>query len=137
MDVWKPGMEDEATPDLDDVPWSDDADGEPAEDEDAQYIPDHDPADWVDPHWLELRYRGAGEDRGSGQGDQSGGGGGEHHGSGDDRATGWADDIDEQVSGHASRLLHLQNIHRIAKTDIRGTIGDQLCQGGKRHREEV
>ena len=130
-------MDDEATPDPDGVPFLPDAYDVPAEEEDEEEILDHGPDDWFDPHWAEHCGSGVGEDRGSGQGDQSGGGGGEHHGSGDDRATGWADDIDEQVSGHASRLLHLQNIHRIAKTDIRGTIGDQLCQGGKRHREEV
>ena len=59
------------------------ADDEPADVEWAQYIADIDPADWVDPHWVEHRGCGAGEDRGSGQADQSGGGDGEHRGSGD------------------------------------------------------
>ena len=121
-------MDDEATPDPDGVPYLPNADDGPAEDEDAQDIVDIDPADWVDPHWVERHGSGAGEDSGSGQGDQSGGGGGEHRGSGDAPATGWADGIDDQVCGHASRLRHLYNIQTIAKADIRGAIGKQLSQ---------
>ena len=71
---------------------------------------------------------GAGEDRGSGQGEPSGGGGGEHHGSGDASGTGCDDEIDDKISGHAARLRHLHQIQTIAKTDIRGPIGEQLSQ---------
>ena len=99
-----------------------------AEDEDAQDVPDIDPDDWVDPHWLAHRDSGAGEDRGSGEGDQSGGTGGEHRGSGDALATAWADAICDQVSGHASRLCHLHNTQTLAKTGIRGPISEQLSQ---------
>ena len=78
MDEWRPGMDDEATPDPDGVPYLLEADEEAAEDEDEEDILDIDPADWHDPRWLEHRANVAGENRGSGQGDQSGGGGGEH-----------------------------------------------------------
>ena len=53
MDEWKPGMDDEATPDPDCVPYLPNADDEPAEDEDAQDIADIDPVEWFDPHWAE------------------------------------------------------------------------------------
>ena len=125
LDEWKPGMDDEATPDPDPLPY--DADDVPAEEEDEE-IPDHDERDWIDPHWEERRGGGVGEDRGSGQGDQSGGSGGEHRGGGDATETGWTDDIDDQVCGHASRFRHLHEIQTIAKTDIRGPIGEQLRQ---------
>ena len=128
MDEWKPGMDDEATSDKDGVPHLPDADDGSTEDDDDQDIADIDPEDWVDPHWAEHHGSGAGEDRGSGQGDQSGGGGGEHRGSGGAPATGWTDDIDDQVFVHASHLRHLQNIQAIAKTDIRWPIGEQLSQ---------
>ena len=130
IDEWKPGMDDEATPDPDDVPYLTNAYDEPAEDEAAEDIVDIGPADsdWVDPHWLEHRGSGAGEDRGSGQRDHSGRGGGEHRGSGDALATVWADTICDQVSGHASRLCHLHNTQTLAKTGIRGPIREQLSQ---------
>ena len=107
-------------------PYLPNADDKPADDEYAQYIADIDPADWVDPHWVEHRGSGAGEDRGIGQGDQSGGGGGEHRGSADALATGWAEDEDEAVCSHTSRLHQLQHIQGIANREIRGAAGKQL-----------
>ena len=53
MDEWKPGMDDEATPDPDGVPFLPDADDVPAEEKDDEKILDHDPDDWFDPHWEE------------------------------------------------------------------------------------
>ena len=46
MDEWKPGMDDEATPDPDGVPYLENADDAPTEDEAAEDIADVDPADW-------------------------------------------------------------------------------------------
>ncbi len=106
MDSWKPDMDDEAdASDFDTEPYLPE-DGDYAEPDVDDYdrdapIPDHDPNDWVDPHWLEHRLdreqrrTGVGVDRGSGQGEPSGGGGGEHHGSGDASATGCDDETDD------------------------------------------
>ena len=110
MDEWKLGMDDGATPDPDGVPYLTNAGDEPAENEAAEHIRAMDTDDWVDSHWLEHCGSGAGGDRGSGQGDQSGGGGGEHRGSGDAPATGWTDDIDDQLCSHVAPQRHLQNI---------------------------
>ena len=139
MDSWKPDMDDEVDmSDFDTEPYLPE-DGDYVEPDVDDYdrdapIPEHDPNDWVDPHWLEHRLdreqrsTGAGEACGSGQGEPSGGGGGEHHGSGDASATGCDDEIDDRVSGHAARLRSLQSIQTIAKTDIQGAIGEQSSQ---------
>ena len=62
----------------------------------------------------------------SGQCDQSGGGQGEHRGGGEAGATDDIDDINDIVSAHAACLEQLRNIHKIAQTDLRGPIGEQL-----------
>ena len=121
-------MEDEATPYPHGQPWLPDDGDESAEGDDDQYIPDMDPEDWVDLDWMEHQDNGAEDNRGSGQGDQDGGGGSAHRGSGAGPGTDWTDDVDDHVCGHASDMHHLQQIQTIAKTDLRGPLGEQFSQ---------